>query len=213
MEEHRMKDAIKSTGHAIAEELRGRGGEQPTRGTVPPEQVEAEIAGWNEIPQKAARATLERYGPPNEITPSRLIWFEARPWKRIIVYRDEVPHNFPKPHTDVLEQFIDYRVPVEKFDDIAAFDGSVIPERTKGEVSARCDREEMNYLALNLMHEIVTGDRTVEDARKTYAEQAVAFMMKKPAPYTEGLRFVVKQGGTADLDSPAIAAMAGAMTG
>jgi hypothetical protein len=31
-----------------------------------------------------------------------------------VLYRDEVPHNFPKPHTDVLEQFIDYRVPVDK---------------------------------------------------------------------------------------------------
>jgi hypothetical protein len=37
-------------------------------------------------------------------------------WKRTIVYRDEVPHNFPKPHTDVLEQFVDYKVPVGKFD-------------------------------------------------------------------------------------------------
>ena len=41
--------------------------------------------------------------------------------------------------------------------DLARFDGSVIVERTRGEIGARCDKEEMNYLALNLAHDIVTG--------------------------------------------------------
>ncbi|HET9494615.1 MAG TPA: hypothetical protein VFR15_10320 [Chloroflexia bacterium] len=125
--------------------------------------------------------------------------------KRTIIYRDEVPHNFPKPHTDLLEQFIDYQVPVDKYDDLAAYDGSVVPERTKGEISARCDMEEMNFLALNLAHDIVTGARSVEDARQYYADTAVAFMMDRPAPYTEGLRFKPPAGETADTDETMIA--------
>ena len=32
-----------------------------------------------------------------------------------------MPHTFPKPHTDLLEQFIDYRVPVDKYDELAAY--------------------------------------------------------------------------------------------
>lgn len=40
-----------------------------------------------------------------------------------IVYRDEVPHNFPKPHTDVLELFVDYRVPSS---------GHLLPESPHG---------------------------------------------------------------------------------
>ena len=74
-----------------------------------------------------------------------------------------MPHNFPKPHTDLLEQFVDYRVPVARVSDVTAYDGSVVVERTKGEVSARCDMEEMNYLALNLMHDVATGARVVDD--------------------------------------------------
>jgi hypothetical protein len=100
----------------------------------------------------------------------------------------------------VLEQYINYRVPPEKFDELAAFDGSVVADRTKGEVMARCDMEEMNFLSLNLVHDIVTGKRTVEEARKFYAETAVAFMMNRPAPYTERLQFEVPTGDTADLD-------------
>lgn len=41
------------------------------------------------------------------------------------------------------------------FDKIALYDGSVYPDRTKGEVSAVCDKEEMNILSLNLFHEIL----------------------------------------------------------
>ncbi len=195
-----MKQAVKSTVHTIGKEMAGSGGEHPTATVVDLGLVEELIATWDDIPRKAARTMIGRYGPPNEATPSRLIWFNNGPWKRTIVYRDEVPHNFPKPHTDVLEQFIDYQVPVEKFSELAAYDGSVVPERTKGELSARCDMEEMNFLALNLAHDIVTGARTVEDARREYAEQAMAFMLRHPAPYTEGLRFDVPHGGTADRD-------------
>lgn len=87
------------------------------------------------------------------------------PWKRTILYKEEIPHDFPKPHTDLLQQFIDYKTPVDKFDELATYDGSVIVERTKGEISARCDKEEMNFLALNLANDVATGNKTVEEAR------------------------------------------------
>jgi hypothetical protein len=53
-------------------------------------------------------------------------------------------------------------VPPDKFDELAEYDGSVIVERTKGEIAARCDLEGANFLALNLAHEIVTGKRSVD---------------------------------------------------
>lgn len=201
----RVKQAVSGTMSALQKEATGRPEDSGTGTVIDPASVNMVIEQWPSIPQKAATKMIERYGAPNEATPTRLIWFHNGPWKRTIIYRDEVPHNFPKPHTDVLEQFIDYRVPPEKHGEVVAFDGSVIPERTKGEVSARCDMEEMNFLALNLMHDIVTGSRTVEEARKFYAETATAFMMSRAAPYTEQLLFEVPMGGTADLDETMIA--------
>lgn len=198
----RLKEmAMKSTAHALGLEVTGRGGERATRGTVDLTAVEQILGGWGDAPQRVARRTIDKYGPPNEATPCRLIWFDNGPWKRTIVYRDEVPHNFPKPHTDLLEQFIDYRVPPGRFSELAAYDGSVVPERTKGEISARCDMEEMNFLALNLAHDVATGRRSAEDARREYAAQATAFMLKRDAPYTERLLFGIQRGGTADLDT------------
>jgi hypothetical protein len=39
-------------------------------------------------------------------------------------------------------------VPVDTFNDLAAFDGSVLVDRTKGEISARCEGQEASLLAL-----------------------------------------------------------------
>lgn len=103
----------------------------------------------------------------------------------------ETVHNFPTPHTDYIANFIDYQVPVEKYEELGRFDGSVIPYRTRGEVSARCDNEAANFLTMNLMHDIVHGKRSVEEARKEFAEQTAAWAMNRPAPYAERLHFEV----------------------
>jgi hypothetical protein len=169
--------------------------------------VDRIISGWPATPQKVARETIAKYGPPHEATPSMLVWHGNGPWKHTILWRDEVPHEFPMKHTDLLEQSIDYRVPPSKFDELAEYDGSVIVERTKGEISARCDKEEMNYLALNLANDIVTGKRSVADAREFYVKTAMAFKQGRKDPYTQGLQFTVARGGAGDPDKPA--AMAG----
>ncbi|MBA2647117.1 MAG: hypothetical protein H0U81_09985 [Pyrinomonadaceae bacterium] len=79
-------------------------------------------------------------------------------------------------------------------------DGSVIVERTKGEVSARCDMEAANILALNLMNDIVTGKCDAEKAREIYSEVTGAYVLNQPAPYAEKLQFEVPSGDTADAD-------------
>jgi hypothetical protein len=91
-------------------------------------------------------------------------------------------------------------VPPAKFADLARFDGSVIAERTAGEVSARCHDEEANCLALNLMHDIVTGAKTVAEAREYYAKEFADYRRKRPTPYMEKLRFTPGDGGAADPD-------------
>ncbi|HVL88509.1 MAG TPA: hypothetical protein VM681_10980 [Candidatus Thermoplasmatota archaeon] len=166
----------------------------PTR-----ERVLALLDEWPQGPADAARELLDRYGEPEEAGPSFLLWRSVGPWKRIVAYRDIVHHDFPLPHGDFLECFVDYRTPVERFSDLARFHGSVIPERTKGEVSARCDSEEAARLALNLAHEIVTGNRGVDDARREYAAALVGWKAGRSHPYLETLTFV-QPGTPADPD-------------
>ena len=73
--------------------------------------VEEILASWPAKPQEVAKQMITKYGPPQEVTPVRLIWHYNGPWKQTIVSSQETPHNFPKPHTDVLEQTIEFRVP------------------------------------------------------------------------------------------------------
>ena len=180
-------------------------GEQPTTTLVNMQDVERITADWPAMSQAAVKEIVGKYGAPNEAMDSRLIWYNNGPWKRTICYRDEVPHHFPNPHSDVVESFIDYRVPPEMFSELARFDGSVIVERTKGEVSARCDMEAANFLAINLMHEIVTGKLTAEQARKIYTETAAAYVVSRSAPYAEAFQFQLPQEATNDTDETTIA--------
>jgi hypothetical protein len=182
--------------------LSGMAVSQETRKGDPamkPEQaaVEQIISGWKAMPQEAARKLIAQYGPPDEASAMRLVWHNNGPWKMTELVNEEVPHNFPKPHPDFLKQTISYRVPPDKFDELAEYDGSVIVERTKGEIAARCDMEGANFLALNLAHEIVTGKRSVKDARKFYAE---AIREMKHPEYMKGLMFQVARAGQGDAD-------------
>lgn len=177
-------------------------GQQTFTTTITQTSIDQWIADWPAKPREVAGKVIAKYGLPQEVTPTMLIWNNNGPWKRTILYREEVAHDFPKPHTDLLEQFVNYRVPTDKFDELAAYDGSVIVERTKGEMSARCDQEPMNFLALNLAHDIVTGQRTVAEARKFYADTAAAAMRGETPTYIQSLRFSPNLNRTADRDIP-----------
>ncbi|MGQ0650762.1 MAG: hypothetical protein ACT4P4_00620 [Betaproteobacteria bacterium] len=154
------------------------------------------IESWPKTAKHTAAKMIAKYGAPNEATATQLTWFNNGPWKRTVVQKEEIDHKFPMPHKDVMEQVVDYKVSPEKIAEIAAYDGSVYVDRTRGEISARCDMEEANILAINLAHEIATGKRTVEDARKFYPQAVMAHLSKKPTPYTQKLQFA-RQSGTA----------------
>jgi hypothetical protein len=159
------------------------------------------IAAWPKASQDAARFMVKKYGPAAAVTAELAVWGKAGPWKRTIVFAKEYPHEFPVHHTDVMQQFIDYKTAPALYDELAKYDGSGVLERTSGEISARCDKEGANFLALNLANEIATGKRKVDDARRIYGEQIMAMKAGKPAPYTERLLFR-PSGPTNDPDMP-----------
>ncbi len=152
-------------------------------------QVDKMTQGWPVASRDAIKYLTGKYGAPAAVTADMAVWGKAGPWKRTIVYSTEVAHKFPGPHTDVMQQWLDYKAPLSMYDELAMFDGSVVLERTSGEMSARCDKEGANFLAVNLAHEVATGKRSVESARQKYGEQIMAMKAKKSAPYTERVMF------------------------
>jgi hypothetical protein len=158
---------------------------------------------WPANTKAASRVLIGKFGIPDEVTSTTLVWRDRGVWKKTVLMRDEIPHDFPMSHTDYLLQTINYKVPIGKYDELARYDGSVIVDRTKGTLSARCDREEMNILALNLANDIITGKKTVEEARDYYAKTAMKVKEGGTDPYVQALQFSIQQGETGDKDTPA----------
>ncbi|MCA1579652.1 MAG: hypothetical protein LC794_20080 [Acidobacteria bacterium] len=182
---------------AIGELVSGRSTEIASQKATHRKNVDQIIAGWKSKPQEVARKMIAKYGAPQEATEQRLVWHNNGPWKFSELVNEEIPHRFPKPHTDMLYQSINYRIPPDKFDELVIYDGSIVGERTKGELAARCDQEEANFLAINLANDVVTGKRSVEEARKFYAE---AMREMKHPEYKQGFVFEVARTNQGDPD-------------
>jgi hypothetical protein len=171
---------------------------------APPETTSAIVAGWLDEPRAAAKKMIAKYGQPHEATAVRMVWWNNGPWKYTELVKEEIPHNFPMPHHDMLRQAINYRVSTDAYDELAKYDGSVIVERTKGEISARCDKEEANFLAIHLANDVAMRKRTVANARTFYANAIKAMMAGRTNAtqkrYLSGFVFNVPKADRGDRD-------------
>jgi hypothetical protein len=161
---------------------------------------ESDMSGWSKASVMAVDMMKKKYGEPAEKTNTMMVWNNTGQWKKTIVYAKEFKHDFPMPHTDVMQQFIDYKVPQEKFSDLAKFDGSVVCNRTNGEISARCDKEGANFLAINLANDVIKGTKDYNAARDFYARTLKEFINGGNPAYMQKLQFDVANGNTEDAD-------------
>ena len=149
----------------------------------------SELKSWSMSSQMAVKEMMDKYGKPSEVTPTMMVWNNNGVWKKTIISKEENKHDFPKTHMDCMEQTVYYKVPVDKARMLDEFDGSVTIDRTQGFLAARCDKEENNLLALNLAYDIITGKKTVAEARKAYGENIMAAMKGNKSEYMRKLMF------------------------
>lgn len=191
---------INNLGDSAADQMRSLTGDRMPSAKGALESV---LSRWGDSSRAAAQAVIEKYGRPDEVSDGQLVWNNTGAFRKTIVYKDEVPHNFPVPHADVIEQFVEYKVPADKHSALARFDGSLRADRTTGLLSSRSSSERDNFAVLNLAHEVVTGKRTPEQARDQLARVAALTLSGKTSPYTQGLLFKSRARDHADMDRPA----------
>jgi hypothetical protein len=155
--------------------------------------VQKNMVGWPKISIGLASDLITQYGLPKDSTTRELTWYDNGPWKRTVLHREEIEHNFPYPHKDVLEQTVNYRVPNGKVADLLKYDGSLVIDRTRGELSVHCNNEESNTLTLNIADDIVKGDRSVEQALAYHAQVIRGVQIGEPETYPYKLRFKAPQ--------------------
>lgn len=158
------------------------------------------VESWPDSSKTAIQSLTSKYGLPTSVTEDMIVWNNTSPFKRSVVFKEEINHQFPIQHADVLMQTLDYRVPLDKVSQLSRFDGSMIIDRTKGELSSRNDREELNILAFNLSDKIIRGEMTAEQARREYSKNAEAFSAGTTNPMLTSLNFQT-EGSTSDPDT------------
>lgn len=154
------------------------------------ELAERVSAGWADKPRLAARALMSRYGPPDEVGAHRLIWHANGPWKRTIV------RNLPWPYSDaageelgVIEQSVAYDLTPEQAAGLSSFSRRLAFDPSRMEMSSRADREELNYLRLNLADDVLKGRITAAEAQDSYARTVELEASGKTTRYLLGLTF------------------------
>lgn len=154
-----------------------------------PRDAGSVIDSWPDKTKSAAKAMIEKYGPPDGVSGKMLAWNDKDQWTTVAIYRDAIAHEVPTPHEDFVENKISYKVPENKVGELAHFDPDLVVDRARGTLAAHSDSEQHNVLALNLAHEIVIGKRSVASAmsfqKKTLAESEAG----KSSPYVESLMF------------------------
>lgn len=158
-----------------------------------------DLSGWPEASRMAVEEITTKYGKPDGVTADELIWMNKGVWKKVCINKKETKHSFPIEHTDMMQTAISYKVPEDKMDELGKFDGSVTFDRTQGMLAARCDKEGNNFLALNLANDIITGKKTVEEARKAYGDIVKEKMNGGNPAYMQKLSFS-PQDNVADPD-------------
>jgi len=164
------------------------------------------LQGWPRGARLVSGDLIRRYGFPHEATPDALVWYFTGPWKRTVVHRRGALHRFPYRHWDYVEQTVDLHVPAEACAALVAFNGSLVVDRTRGELTVHCLNEATNFLIVNLAHDIVLGKVSAEQAREICASAAEAMRRRWPVVYAVGLSFApevtIKEAvsGTADPD-------------
>lgn len=160
--------------------------------------VQKNLASWPKAAQGLAAQLVLKYGIPAEAGARQVAWYGNGPWKRTVLHKEGVQHNFPSPHKDVLEQAVSYRVPPQRLGAVMQYNGSIEVNRTSGEISAHCGSEMENIIALNLVHDIVTDNRDVEQAKVYHAQLMRGIQTGDVDPYATKLQFQVPASGTGD---------------
>lgn len=150
--------------------------------------AEKTVESWGSTSALAARRLIDQYGAPDEVRYGSLVWNGNGPWLRTVARDVRPPYEEPE-ELGVIEQSVPYPVTPAQRQALHEFDPSLALDIGSGEIASRADREEMNFLRLNLVDDVARGRMTPEQARG-FRDNALALERSgKSSPYLLSLRF------------------------
>jgi len=164
------------------------------------ERTRAVIGGWFAYSRLAADSLIENFGLPDRVENHYLVWNDAALCKRLTVWNVPPRSGFV---VDAIEATVAFPVAQEKRALLAAFSGNLHVGFNGTEISARSHSLNIDFLLLNLAHEILSGVKNPAEARDDYEHavrlaaagklsrpmQGLMFLPKSPQPAFWPLRF------------------------
>lgn len=144
------------------------------------QMVSERLTTWDSMPRMTVDKLIAKYGQPDEVTDSYMLWKDTGPWKYTKVwnkssmedetmYRDK-PYDYSMDRYGFIEQGIYYRMPKDRIGNVTHFDSRLKYDRTDGILSVTSNDEKMNFLTINLAHEVAQGYKTTDDAKMMQSE-------------------------------------------
>jgi hypothetical protein len=121
------------------------------------------IRPWPDVAREAAYQVILVHGPPDDLDEQALRWDHLGPWKRVVVCADDGDDD----PDDVIESVVEVAIPDERRADVEAIAAEFrVTVEADGEVAVRGPDLHVNAITLNVVHAMVTGELTVQDARE-----------------------------------------------
>jgi hypothetical protein len=146
------------------------------------------VADWPSASALAARRLIAQYGVPDEVLSDRLAWIDNRPWKRTVVRR-MAPADIESDDHAMILQTVEFPLTPKQITTLMAFDPRLSYDRKTLELGSRSEREETNFLRLNLANDIVNARMTPDQARGLFAQILRLEAAGKSASYLQVLFF------------------------
>jgi len=149
--------------------------------------VQAALNVWSPVPASAARGLIDKYGPPDEVHASFLVWNHAGPWAQTVVFDSDVAPGGRD--LGLIEQTVDYALRPEQIGALAAFDRRLSYNARVGQLSALSETEELNFLRLNLADDVISGRKTPQQARAVFERTVSLSVSGKSSDAMRGFHF------------------------
>ena len=120
-----------------------------------------------------AKTLIKDYGAPDEYSENQMTWRNISQFDETTIKNESVPHSFPKPHRDYVYSTIKMQVPVELVPVFSYVTESILIDRLKNTVTARCGDIEANAITLGFVQDVVRGEEPSdpEDAKDEYSNR------------------------------------------
>ena len=143
------------------------------------------VRNWPERPRLAALAMIEKYGPPQIVDNDALSWVSNGPWDDTVVRRSADLGGS-------IQQSIHYPVTLPKLAVVKNIGGRIEYDSSSQQLSSTADVEGLNFLALNLADQVVSGKSSAGQAHDAYRRTRELTAAGKSSPLTSALLFTTR---------------------